>query len=123
MTTRDEMVRALAPAAPLCWDDRSTWISYCQSAATEQRMGHPSGPLSFTGGKAQVAAATLDATAQPPFGASVPVLLLERGRVVRFNPDFNFCRECLAPWAADMQRKGRCKPQYLRDLLSPPETP
>lgn len=112
---RDAIVRVLAPVAPPCFETRSLWLSYCESAADEQRDDHKAGPLVFKRGVVRIVP-EMDATAQRQHQA--PPFLIEKGRTVRFNPDFSYCDECRAEWQADMKRAGRCKPTYLRDLLT-----
>ena len=45
---------------------------------------------------------------------STPVLLIERGEPVRFNFQFNFCRDCTAEHALSMTAQGRCQPEHLK---------
>lgn len=113
------MVRAVAPVAPPCFDDRSTWISYCESAAAEQREEHQPGPLLFTDRGVRVRVIPIVDESRP---RAQPPLLIERGRVVRFNPDFDFCEECRPEWRREKNRRGHCNPRYLRDLLPPKES-
>lgn len=87
---RERLVRELAPVAPNCFSSRGQWLEYVGHAAIYQRDEHAPGPLLFV-----------------------------RGEPVRFNPDFDICSDCDDRYAKDMQRQGRCRPDYLRNLLTP----
>lgn len=83
-THRARTAAQIAPVAPPCFPDRLSWQEYVSSAAEEQRHGHP------------------------------PVLLIERGEPVRFNFQFNYCRDCTAEHALSMTAQGRCQPEHLK---------
>ncbi|HWH83214.1 MAG TPA: hypothetical protein VNU71_13365 [Burkholderiaceae bacterium] len=115
---RESMVRMLAPPAPRCFDDRLTWLSFCESAALEQRTDYHPGPLLFKRGVIEIHNAVDTAAPRDP---RTPPLLVEKGRVVQFNPEFDFCAECTPAWRAQMVKAKRCEPTYLRDLLTEKE--
>lgn len=100
------MVRQLAPVAPPCFDERSTWVSYCESAAADQRVQHVAGPLLFS---KQGVSLRVIPIAEVPGGPPPmrPPLLVEAGREVRFNPEFDFCADCRIEWHRSMDRSGR----------------
>ncbi len=113
------MVAVLAPVAPPCFDSRSGWVEYLRDAA--RAHGHQASPLVFTRG---VIAVDVDADLSTAQRTGVtPLLLIDKGREVRFNPAFDFCDECDAAFSTRKARAGLCKPTYLRDLLAPSKEP
>lgn len=92
--SRASEVQALAPAAPPCFQTRTQWVEYAASAAEHQRPGHAPGPLLF-----------------------------EPGKPVRFNPRFDFCRDCTERHEGAMKAQGRCRPTYLLNLFESAKEP
>ena len=84
MTSRDDLVAQLAPTAPPCFGARDIWVEYLQSAVEEARGCYHDGPLVFAPG-------------QP----------------VRFDHTYNFCQDCNARHAREMDRRGLCQPEFL----------
>jgi hypothetical protein len=117
----DDIAEALAPIAPPCFETRSSWVSYVRAAAYAHHKGDAAGPLVFTRGVIAINAEVDLATASPH--GNVPPLLIDKGRAVHFNPAFSYCGECEFAFRSAKQRQGKCKPTYLRDLLTTKETP
>lgn len=86
-TSREEIVRELAPPAPPCFESAEQWRQVLVSAAEAQHY-------------------------RP---GTVGPLLLQRGRPVTFNPAFDFCGDCLPSYAQAMSRQGRCHPRHLTE--------
>ncbi len=82
---RARTVREFAPVAPPCFETRSQWLTFLDSAAEQQRPGH-SGPLVF-----------------------------EAGEPVRFNKHFSFCIDCTPAFKAQMREAGQCHPKWLKN--------
>lgn len=79
------LVRDLAPPAPPCFASRDIWVEFLVSAAAVQVT---------------------------PGGTEDPLLIHADGRV-EFNHRLNFCADCPAVFARQMDRQGRCRPQHL----------
>ena len=88
------MAIELAPIAPPCFSSRGQWLEYVAAAAIAGRDGHLPGPI-----------------------------LIEAGKPARFNPQFDLCQDCDDRHAAQMARKGQCKPRYLIELFAAPAAP
>lgn len=86
---RAEVAARLAPTAPPCFSSRGQWVEFSATAAIYQRQGHTPGPL-----------------------------VLAHGVPVRFNPRFNFCKDCTEAHQGAMQAAGKCKPRYLIELAA-----
>ena len=112
---REAMVRLLAPCAPPCFPDRSTWLSYLESASTEQRDDYHAGPLIFTAGEPVRVRTEVDLSETP----AAPLVLIHKGKTVSFNVEMSWCNECRVAFMVSMKEKGRCKPNHLRDLPAP----
>ena len=91
---RAALAEQVAPIAPPCFSSRDQWVEYVVACAVDQRDGHTPGPL-----------------------------LIEEGQPVRFNPRFSICEDCDDRHAAQMARKGQCKPRYLIELFAAPAAP
>jgi len=112
---REEMIRRLAPPAPPCFEHRSDWLSYCCSAADEQRDLHAPGPLLFTKGGVTVDdtnAGLKTAETKTSCGPS----LAFKDKTVTFDFSFGFCAECEVSFRSRMLKQDRCKPSHLVDL-------
>jgi hypothetical protein len=109
------MVELLAPTAPACFQARSTWISYLQAAASEQRGEHEPGPLIFS--RNGVIADT-DAGLRPVDpDLSVRTMLIFKNRRVEFNFSVGYCSECTTTYRSQMLRENRCNPDHLRRMV------
>ena len=108
------MVRRLAPPAPPCFDSRSDWLSYCCSAADEQRDAHAPGPLRFSpaGVSIDTDAALKNAEAKPNCRPS----LAFKDKTVTFDFTFSWCDECEMAFRSRMLKQDRCRPSHLVDL-------
>jgi hypothetical protein len=116
---REDMVRLIAPISPPCFETRDVWVSYCESAAAEQRLEHMPGPLVFDHCAASVRDTDdLSGDRYVLRRTAVPVLIFAELRV-RFNPMFDFCEECTSEHRDSMLRARRCNPDYVRELLEP----
>lgn len=85
MSKRRALVWELAPVAPPCFAARSAWLEFLASAAEAQ-------------------------AARPQ-----PVLLIQAGQPVRFNPRFNFCADCDRKHKRAMKAADKCRPEWLAD--------
>jgi len=108
---REAMIALLAPLAPPCWESRSSWLSYLNSAADEQRVTRMPGPLLFTKGKVALDADAALKTAddKPICGPSIVI----DGQVVTFDYTLGYCSDCEAAYRARMLKAGRCNPSHL----------
>lgn len=88
--SRREMVEALAPVAPPCFASRIDWREYLTAAAEAQSEKGQPAPLIF-----------------------------EAGKPVRFNTDFDFCHDCDPMHAVVKERRGKCKPDWLKTPPKP----
>jgi hypothetical protein len=117
----DDIAEALAPPAPPCFSSRLHWVSYVRTAADWQRPQHSRGPLVFGPHVIEIRTdAGLNTAERKP---NEPPLLIEKGRAVTFNPRFDYCSECKPEWRAEKQRRGLCRPTYLKDLLTTTKDP
>jgi hypothetical protein len=87
MSNRRAHVWHLAPPSPPCFADRLIWLEFLASAAEEPAVGQ------------------------------FQVLLIEKGKPVRFNLRYPFCDACTAQHKAAMQAANKCRPAWLTDML------
>lgn len=85
---RSALVHKLAPVAPPCFETRSQWLMFLETAAEEQR--------SDTRHNAKV------------------IVILRPQDELAFNVDFNYCLDCLADHRSRMLAAGKCHPDALR---------
>lgn len=83
---RKALVIKLAPAAPPCFPDRLTWLEFVQQALEASRGVALMGPLDLRYGEP------------------------------RFNHALDFCADCTAKHAWQMQKEGKCVPDHLMSL-------
>jgi len=112
------MVHLLAPTAPPCFFSRLQWLSYLAAHAAEQRDGHEPGPLVFS--PAGVVLDTDAGLSTAPVSLNVPAINF-KGHRVTFNTELAFCADCSIEYRVRMQREGRCRPAYLREMLTDPK--
>lgn len=82
-----DAVDDLAPPPPPCFLNRMAWMEYLKSAAAAQNQKDE--PRVFLYG---------------PDGD------------VRFNFDFPFCADCTQVKSLEMDKQGKCKPDFLKQL-------
>lgn len=82
-----DTVDDLAPPPPPCFHNRSGWMEYLKSAAAAQNhAGEPK------------------------------VIRIFKDGTHAFNFDFPMCADCTQVKSFDMEKQGRCNPQYLTNL-------
>ncbi len=91
MGPRSKLIARIAPEAPPCFESRSQWVVYLQSAAEGQKDTR-----------------LWDAT-------DSLVLVKDEADQYRVNPKFAYCRDCNAKHSHAMLSVGKCKPNHLKD--------
>lgn len=84
-----DAVDDLAPSPPPCFENRHIWRDYLKSSAAVQ----------YAKGEQRV-------------------ILLTPQREPRFNPEFNFCRDCDKGTADRKKAKGVCHPDHITKELA-----
>ncbi len=93
MGSRADIVAAVAPPAPPCFETRMQWVAYLGSAAENQKENKP-------------------------YDVSDRLVLVRDDEgSYQVNRRVLFCRDCTSEHKAAMQAVGRCRPQYLRDVI------
>lgn len=82
-----DAVDDMAPPPPPCFLNRSIWVEYLKSAAASQNQRDEPKLFIYTAGGA-----------------------------VRLNYEFPYCADCTQVKSLEMDRLGKCKPDYLKQL-------
>ena len=87
-SSREALIKRIAPTAPPCFQSRAQWIEWLWSASDRPEVGlNPLVKIHGDGKPARLA----------------------------FNYKVSYCTDCGSRFKAGMQAAGMCKPSFVRD--------
>jgi len=82
-----DMVGALVPEAPPCFESRDQWVSYLTQAVIDSKVSSVN---------------------------ESPLLPIKEEPGFAFRRDFNYCADCTFEYRNQMRQQGACHPDFIR---------